>query len=112
MKVAERLPLFTVVFAVVCSAVYVLAVWKNLALFTYHPATGEFGPGVQKGREGPPMYWYGWITTSVLAGGAAGLLACLLPRALAQRLWPGLAWAVPLLGMAFLVYILRNYFLH
>jgi hypothetical protein len=58
------------------------------------------------------MYWYGWIATSALAGGAAGLLAALLPPSLAQRVSPALAWVTPLIGIAVLVYILRNYFLH
>ena len=112
MKSNERLPVFAIVFALVCSIVYVLCVWKNFALFTYHPASGEFGLGVQKARDGPAMYWYGWIATSALAGAAAGLLAALLPPSLAQRVSPALAWVTPLIGIAILVYILRNYFLH
>jgi len=113
MKPAERLPVFVTVFAVVCSVVYILAVYKNYALFTYHPATGQFGAGVEKaGPDGPAMYWYGWIATSSIAGAIAGLIACALPRSLARRVWPGFSWAIPLAGIAVLLYILRNYFLH
>jgi len=112
MKPSERLPLFVTVFAAVCSVVYILAVYKNYALFTYHPASGQFGPGAEKaGPDGPAMYWYGWIATSGIAGAIAGLLACALPRGLAQRVWPGWSWVVPLTGIAILLYILRNYFL-
>lgn len=113
MKVSERFPVFAIVFSVVCSVVYVISVEKNYAMFTYHPALGQFGAGVEKaGPDGPAMYWYGWIATSTLAGFIAGLLACLLPRNVGERLSPALAWAVPLIGSVVLAYILRNYFLH
>jgi len=47
---------FAIVFAVVYAVVYVVAVEKNYALLTYHPAIGEFGAGGQAPREGPAMY--------------------------------------------------------
>ena len=101
------------VFGVVCSLTYLLAVWKNYALFTYHPAIGAFGWGAEKAREGgPAMYWYGWISTSGIVGLAAGLLAMLLPARLTDRLWTGLAWFAPLCAMGVFGYILRSYFLH
>lgn len=104
---------FCVVSGIVCALVYALAVYKNYALFTYHPALGEFGWGVEKPRDGTPaMYWYGWIATSVIAGAAAGFIAGLLPARATERIPPALTWAVPLAGMLFFGYILRNYFLH
>ena len=57
-------PAFAIVFAVVFAVVYVIAVEENYALFTYHPAIGEFGAGVQQPKDGPAMYWYGWLATS------------------------------------------------
>ena len=53
-----------------------------------------------------------WIATSTLAGLVAGLLACLLPKSVGERLSPVLAWAAPAIGVLVLAYILRNYFLH
>ena len=100
---------FTIVFAVVYSLAYVLAVYKNYALFTYHPALNEFGIGVEKSKDGPAMYWYGWMATAGIAASAAGALACLVPAA--RRIWPGLAWLVPLCAMLFFVGLLRGYFL-
>ena len=42
-----------VVFTVVYSVSYLIAVQNNYALFTYHPALEEFGPLVQPPRDGP-----------------------------------------------------------
>ena len=102
-------PVFAIVFAVVYVVVYTLAVWKNYALFTYHPAIYEWGFGVQKAKDGPAMYWYGWLATSVIVALVAGLLASLVPAA--RRLWPGLAWLVPLGAILFFAWLLRGYFL-
>jgi hypothetical protein len=107
----SRFPRFAIVFAVVYALIYVLAVWKNYALFTYHPALNEFGFGVQKPKDGPAMYWYGWMANAGIAGALAGFVACLLPDAAARRLWPGLAWLVPLCAMLFFAWLLRGYFL-
>ena len=102
-------PVFAIVFAVVYVVVYTLAVWKNYALFTYHPAIYEWGFGVQKPKDGPAMYWYGWLATSVIVALVAGLLASLVPAA--RRLWPGLAWLAPLGAILFFAWLLRGYFL-
>jgi hypothetical protein len=102
---------FAVVFAVVYAVTYAISVWKNLALFTYHPALNEFGMGVQKAKDGPAMYWYGWMATSAIVAGIAGLAACLLPAQVARRLWPGLAWLVPLCAMLFFAWLLSGFFL-
>ncbi len=102
---------FAVVFAVVFAIVYVVVVEKNYALFTYHPATGVFGMGVEAAKDGPAMYWYGWMATSGIVAFLAGLAASFLPERLTQRLWSGWAWAVPLGAMAAFCYILREYFL-
>jgi hypothetical protein len=107
--VNRAFPVFAIVFAVVYVVVYALAVWKNYALFTYHPAIYEWGFGVQKPKDGPAMYWYGWLATSVIVALVAGLLASLVPAA--RRLWPGLAWLVPLGAILFFAWLLRGYFL-
>jgi len=98
-------------FAVVFAVVYVVAVEKNYALFTYHPAVGEFGAGVQEAKDGPAMYWYGWMATAGLAAFVAGLVASFLPEGLTRRLWSGWTWVVPVGVMAAFGYLLRNFFL-
>ncbi len=107
----RALPVFAVVFAVVFTVVYLVAVWKNYALFTYHPATGRFGPGVQRAGEDIAMYWYGWIATAGLAAVVSGVAACLVPERLARKLWSGWSWLVPLCVLLVFCYLLRNYFL-
>jgi hypothetical protein len=102
---------FSIVFAVVFAVVYVIAVEKNYALVTYHPEIYEFGLWTQPPREGPAMYWFGWMATSGIAGAAAGLLASLLPQGLTRRLWPGLSWLVPLGALVAFGYLLSDYFL-
>ena len=39
-----RLRTFAIAFAPAYALIYALAVFNNWALFTYAPATGEFGP--------------------------------------------------------------------
>lgn len=107
----SRLPAFVIVFSVATCIAYVVAVELNAALFTYHPATEEFGLGAEKARGAPAMYWYGWIATSLITGTVAGLLASMLPPSLTRRLPPALAWLAPLIATLVLGYILRNFFL-
>jgi hypothetical protein len=109
--VSRVLPVFAIVFAVVYALIYTLAVWKNYALFTYHPALNEFGIGVQKPKDGPAMYWYGWMATAGISAAVAGFIACLIPASASRRLWPGLAWLVPLCAMVFFAWMLRGYFM-
>jgi hypothetical protein len=111
MNPARSLPVFVVVFALVYAVAYVISVEKNYALFTYHPALSEFGLFVEKPREGPAMYWYGWMATSGIAALLAGLIACFVPWHLARRLWSGLSWLVPVGVMVIFGYLLRGYFL-
>jgi hypothetical protein len=102
---------FAIVFAAAYAVAYAIAVENNYALFTYHPAINEFGAGVQKPKDGPAMYWYGWMATAGIAASIAGLLACWLPEHLTQRLRSGWSWLVPLGAMVFFGYLLRAYFL-
>ena len=105
----RALPVFSVTFAVV----YLLAVELNWAVVTYHPATGAWGLGVEaaKAPRQPAMYWYGWLLTAGFAATAAGALAAALPREIAGRVWPGLVWAIPVLCMLLVLFLLRGYFL-
>jgi hypothetical protein len=104
-------PAFAIVFAVAYAVAYVASVLNNYALFTYHPAIGEFGLGVQKGRDGPAMYWYGWMATSGIVACVAGALAAVLPESATRRLGPSATWVVALLAMAVLAWDLRQFFL-
>ena len=102
---------FAIAFSVVFAVTYVIATENNYALITYHPATDEWGVGIEKPRDGPAMYWYGWLATSGIIAGLAGLIAGWLPESVARRLWPGLSWVVPLGVMLAFCYLLRQFFL-
>jgi hypothetical protein len=112
MTVPRSFPVFAVVFAVAYSVAYALSVWNNYALFTYHPATNELAWGAVKPKDGGlAMYWYGWIATSAIVASIAALAASFLPEPVTRRIWPGLAWLVPICGILFFVWLLRGYFL-
>ena len=110
MTTARSFPVFAIVFAVTYAVAYVIAVEQNYALFTYHPAIEEFGFLVEPPREGPAMYWYGWIATAGIVALVAGVIACLVPEQMAKRLWSGWSWAVPVAAMFAFGYLLRGFF--
>lgn len=107
----RRFGAFAIVFAVAYAIAYVVAVESNYALFTYHPAIGEFGAGVQKPKDGPAMYWYGWMGTAGIVAAIAGLAAAALPESVTRRLWPGLTWLVAIGVMIAFCYFLKGFFL-
>lgn len=111
MTSSRTLAVFVVVFAAAYAIAYVIAVEKNYALFTYHPALEEFGLLAERPREGPAMYWYGWMATSAIAALAAGALASFVSERLTKRLWSGWSWTIPLGVMVILGYLLRGYFM-
>jgi hypothetical protein len=111
MNNSHSLPVFAVVFTAVYAVVYVVALEKNYALFTYHPALNEFGLWVEQPRTGPAMYWYGWMATSGIVALLAGVMASLVPERLTKRLWSGWSWAVPVVMMLVVGNFLRGFFI-
>ena len=98
-------PIFAAAFAVI----YLLAVQYNWALFTYHPKINEWEWLAQPARNGPPMYWYGWLVTSVLGAGAVSLVSWPLTRRGPALLWLG--WIVPIVIVVVIVYLFRGFFI-
>ena len=111
MTLSRSFPAFAIVFAVVYVVTYVISVEQNYALFSYHPATNQFGMGVEEPRDGPVMFWYGWMATAGIVASIAGLVAYFLPQAVVKRLWSGWSWLVPVGVMVVFCYLLRNFFL-
>jgi hypothetical protein len=107
MKFARLFPVFSAAFA----AIYAPTMYYNWAVFTYQPATMEWdwGPVI---KQGPPMFWYGWLVTSFVGACVVAALAALVPERIARRVWPGLTWLVPVAVLAFIAYILRPYYLN
>jgi len=100
---------FATVFAIATPIIYVICEMANIPLFTYHPGTGNlnFGWAPAVKDEGPAMYWYGWIATTLLGAGALGLLAVKLPESATRRIPLALVWIAPLAAVPILIYALR-----
>lgn len=100
---------FAVVVAIATPVIYVICEMRNWPLFTYHPGTDRvewlYAPAVR--NEGPAMYWYGWIATTLIASGILGVLAMLLPERIIRKIPLSLVWIVPLAAVPVLIYALR-----
>lgn len=83
----SRLTVFSLVFGIL----YVVSFYYDLALFRYYPEVSEFHL-FRNDRLGVVILWYGWIATSALA---SACIAFAVPRTLADRISPGMAWMIP-----------------
>jgi len=107
MTIGRAFPVFGIAFAVI----YIASVYFNWALLTYHPQLVQWGPLVQAPKQGPAMYWYGWLLTATLGASAIAAVSLALPAKPFDRIWSILVWVVPLVMIAVIGYILRVYFL-
>jgi len=100
---------FAVVMAMATTVIYVICEMQNWPLFTYHPGTNRidwfYAPAVRD--QGPAMYWYGWIATTLIGSTILGILAMLLPERIAKRIPLSLVWIFPLAAVPVLIYALR-----
>jgi hypothetical protein len=105
---------FVVTYAIAGTLIYLLCLQMNWPLFTFHPATNRIVWGWEASRsgEGPAMYWYGWTATSLLAGAILGFLATLLPESVTKRIPLVLVWLLPILSIPYLIWDLRQWWLH
>ena len=110
---------FAFAFATEFAALYVLALAKNLALFTVYPSFGLVLWGTRLARDvvdpalgflAPAMYWYGWAATAALGALVAGLLAAAMPERWARCVWLGWLWLVPASAMLGCVYLTLPWF--
>jgi len=76
---------FAITFACVFPVIYVFCVEYNLALFTYDAAKRELTFLLPRERGPLPMFWYGWIATSLIGASVASALASLLSDTWIQR---------------------------
>ena len=105
MSISRVFPVFSIAFAVI----YLASVQYNLALFTYHPETAQWGPLVQAPKQGPAMYWYGWTATTLIVAPLIGFLATLLPESMAKKIPLILVWLLPILAVPYLIWDLRQW---
>ncbi len=107
MRIDRAFPAFSASFAVL----YLVSMYYNLALITYHPALKQIDWLVAPPKTGPAMYWYGWLLTAALGSIAFSTLVSALPDRWLARVWPRLSWAIPLAVLFFFVYLLRGWFI-
>jgi hypothetical protein len=105
---------FVITFAVVGTLTYCVSLFFNWPVFTYHPAVDRFewGFGRNRSGEGPAMYWYGWVVTTLIVSAIVGFLATLLPENTAKKIPVILVWLLPLLAIPYLIWDLRQWWLH
>src|SRR6476620_8209938 len=98
---------FAFAFGTTFAFLYVVALAKDLALFTVFPSLGVVLAGTHHSRDvadpamgflAPAIYWYGWTATAALGAVMVGMVAVLLPDRWTRAFWPG-AWAIPALSM-------------
>ena len=95
-----------------------IALKRDLALFTVYPSLGVVLPGTHHARDmvdpamgflAPAMYWYGWTATAALGALVLALLAALLPER-----WTtgsaGMGMGGPVLAMLACVYLTLPWF--
>ena len=111
-KIAARaFPAFAVGFALFYAPAYSFTTGDagfSWPLFTYFPSVGDYGevhPGLVAGSDtlGPPMWWYGWIASSLIAGLVFAGISMVLPEKATMRIWSTLVWVAPILAFIFLL---------
>src|SRR5208283_4539866 len=89
-------------------ALYVVALFRDLALFTVYPSLGLVMWGTHHSRDvadpalgfiAPEMYWYGWTATAAIGALGFGHVAAVLPDRWTRRLRPVWLWVIPVLAM-------------
>lgn len=119
MTSSARFRRFAFAFGAAFAVLYVVAVAKDLALFTVFPSLGIVLAGTHHSRGvtapamgflAPAMYWYGWAATAALGALMAGLVAASLPRGSVRYFWSGWLWLIPALSMIACVYLTLPWF--
>lgn len=100
---------FATVFAIATPIIYTACEMQNWPLFTYHPGSNriDLGWAAAVKDEGPAMYWYGWVATTLIGAAILGMLATMLPEKVARSIPLSLVWIVPLAMIPILIYALR-----
>jgi hypothetical protein len=111
---------FAFAFGTSFACLYVIAVAKDLALFTVFPSIGIVLLGTHHtnavtdpamGFLAPAMYWYGWAATAALGALMFGVVFVALPKRWTEALdWAGWVWLVPVLSMVASVYLTLPWF--
>ena len=106
-RTATSLSVFSAVFAIL----YGICDVERWPLFSYYPVTGRltWGWTPETADDGPAMYWYGWIASSLIGATVAALAVTVLPQRIRQMISPHTAWFIPLLMIPVMAYTLKVY---
>ncbi len=110
---------FGFAFGTTFAILYVVALARDVALFTVFPSLGVVLAGTHHSRDvadpamgflAPAIYWYGWAATAALGASTFGFVAALLPGRWTRAFWRGWVWLVPALSMIACVYLTLPWF--
>ena len=110
---------FAFAYGLAFAVFYVIALARDLALFTVYPSLGIVLLGTHRSKDtvdpamgflAPAMYWYGWTATAALGALVSGLVAATLPDRWTSCLWSGWAWVIPLAAMMVCSYLTLPWF--
>lgn len=105
MSITRVFPVFSAAFAVL----YVACMHFNIAAFIYYPRLGEWH--LQPlGRDGPPMFFYGWLFNAFIGATLMALVAALVPKSIAEKVWTGWTWVICLVAIVISCYLMRIFF--
>jgi len=108
---ALRYGTFATIFSASFSLSYLIADVYKLPIFSYYPATMKVTLGWTPSTvdDGPAMYWYGWLLTSLVIALPLSLLCSTLPFSVLKKIPTSLAWIVPVTLIPVLIYTLKFY---
>lgn len=111
---------FAFAFGTSFAVLYVIAIYRDLALFTVFPSLGIVLAGTHHTKDiadpamgflAPAMYWYGWVASAALGALVLGLVAAVSPLRWDQTPgWSAWVWLVPTLSMIACVYLTLPWF--
>jgi len=110
---------FSFAFGTTFAVLYVVALAKDMALFTAFPSLAGVLAGTHHSRDvadpsmgflAPAIYGYGWTATAAFGALTFGFVAALLPERWTRAFWPGWVWLVPALSMIACVYLTLPWF--
>src|SRR5260221_8703971 len=99
---------FALAFGTTFAFLYVVALARDVALFTVFPSLGVVLAGTHHSRDvadpamgflAPAIYWYGWAATAAPGALVLGFVAALLPGRGARAIWRGWVWVGPPLSI-------------
>ena len=97
------------IFSIVFGIAYGICFYFNYALFRYYPQVGTFQfRGEPAQGSGPPIFWYGWMATAAVV---SALVALVVPRRWAGRMWHGWVWIIPAAVILTILFYEKRWFI-